>query len=160
MKKCKKQDVSDCKNIKTNCIRRASQYLNNILDLKSMHVKNVYTLIHSTLIFLVGFSFIFSINIFHLIVVLIIVSLDAFSIVVLHSCPLTILEKKYMGESSSDIRKKFLKELGISYNCDHEYEIQIEFMINVWILIAIKCLIVIFLKTTNIKLTNCYDIYK
>jgi len=158
--KREKKKLNVYKYIKNNGIRKITNYLHGNFDLKNISVKKFYIIIHMILIFLVSFAFIFSTNIIHLIIILIIVSLDAFSIVVLHSCPLTILEKKYMRESSSDVLKKCIKNLGISYNCNHVYENQIELLINVWLLIAIKCLSVIFLRITNIKLTNYYGLYK
>ena len=154
----KKMDVY--KYIKNNGIRKITKYLQDNFNLKNINIKKFYLFIHAALIFLVCFAFLFTTNILHLIVVLIIVSLDAFSIVVLHSCPLTLLEKKYMGESSNDVLKKCIKNLGISYKCNHIYENQIELLINVWLLIAMKCLVVIFLRITNINLTNYYGLYK
>lgn len=147
------------KYLKNNVIRKVSNYLYDNFNLKDFKIKKMYILIHGLLIFLVGFIFMFNCNILHLIIVLIIVSLDAFSIVVLHNCPLTLMEKKYLKHSSNDIQKKCLKNLGISYNCDHIYENQIELLINIWMLIAGKCLIILFLKTTNIRLTNYYNLY-
>ena len=148
------------KYIENNCIRKISQYLHNNYNLKTITVKHGYIVIHCLLMFLISFAFIFSNNIVHLIIVLILVSLDAFSVVVLHSCPLTLLEQKYIGESSSDQRRNIIETLNISYNCDHEYEKQVELMINVWLLIAMKCLTIICLRTTNIKLTNYYGLYE
>jgi hypothetical protein len=91
---------------------------------------------------------------------LIIISLDAFSIVVLHQCPLTILEKKYLKKTSCEERKNILKNVGIFYKCNHYYEHQIELLINVWLLVACKCLVIILLKTFNIKLIDNMKLYK
>ena len=154
----KKFDVYEY--IKNNGIRKISNFLHDNFDLKNITIRKSYIMIHSLLIFLVSFAFIFSTNIIHLIIVLIVVSLDAFAIVVMHCCPLTILEKKYMKHSSSDLRKECLKNLGISYKCNHVYENQIELLINIWLLIAIKCLTIIFFSVANIKLTNYYGLYQ
>ena len=123
-----KKDLNVYKYIKSNVIRKCCNYLHKHFNLKDLKIQQLYMVIHSFIIFLVCFVFMFNCNILHLIVVLIIVSLDAFSIVVLHNCPLTILEKKYLKHSSSDIQKKCLKNLGICYNCDHIYENQIELL--------------------------------
>jgi len=145
--------------INNNIIRKISIYLYNIFNLKNLCLSYSYYIIHSIFIFFICFITIFNTNIIHLIIILIIISLDAFSIIVLHGCPLTILEKKYLKISSSDIRRKELKKCNILYNCNHEYEKQIELLINVWMIIAGKCLIILFLKTFNIKLFNYNNIY-
>ena len=119
----------------------------------------IYTYVHFLIIFLVGFIFSFNNNIYHLIAILIVISLDALSVVVLHGCPLTLLEQKYLNTSSCEERSESFKNARIVYKCDHEYEKQIEILINVWTLIALKCLVLIFLKTFNCKLNNFHSIY-
>ena len=52
-----------------------------------------------------------------------------------------------------------MANLGIMYNCDHEYEKQVELLINAWMLVSGKMLFILFLKTLNIKLTNYNNIY-
>lgn len=108
-------------------------------------IGSLYYSIHQVFIFLIGFISTFSFNIIFLCAILVIVSMDALSIVVLHDCPLTIMEKKYLGTSVCEHRNIILKELGISYHCDHIYEQTIELLINVWMLLAMKiCLIIVF----------------
>ena len=141
-----------------NIIRKAAHYLYNVLHLEK--ITPYYSLIHDILIAVLTFIILFETNVFHLILILIIVSLDAFSIVVLNKCPLTLLEEKYLKKSSCDIRCEALKELGINYNTDQVYEIQIELMVNVWMLIVFKCLILISLQIFNIKLLDFSGIYK
>ena len=137
----------------------------NILEkLKQFGIENkilgiVYICVHFLIIFLIGFIISFSNNIYYLCITLIIVSLDALSVVVLHSCPLTILEQKYLNITSSEVRRNNFKNANIVYDCEHEYEKQIEILINVWTLIAGKCLVLIFLKTFNLKLNNDNLIY-
>jgi len=145
--------------INENIIRKVAYFLYDKFELNHVKVSKYYTTTHDIFIFLVGFVFIFNNNLLHLILLLIIVSLDAFSIVVLHKCPLTGLEKKYLKKSSCDVRREKLKSLGILYNCDHEYENQIELLINSWLLISGKCLIILLLKTFNIKLMNYNNLY-
>jgi uncharacterized membrane protein len=59
----------------------------------------IYTYIHYLIIFWVGFVFAFNTNVVDLCILLVIVSLDAFAVVVLHGCPLTSLEQKYLMTS-------------------------------------------------------------
>ena len=137
----------------------------NILEkIKKFGIENkiiglVYIYVHFLFIFLIGFIFAFSNNIFHLCITLIVVSLDALSVVVLHGCPLTTLEKKYLNITSCEKRANNFKNANIVYTCEHEYEKQIEILINVWTLIAVKCVLLVFLKTFNFKLNNDNLIY-
>jgi hypothetical protein len=118
-----------------------------------------YRVYSSCITFLISFIVLFSTNLTHLAVMFIIVSFDAFAIVVTHACPLTALERKYIKRSSCDDRDELLGALGISYNCKHEYEKQIELLINVWLMVAGKCMCIIIMKMFNIKLFNYNNIY-
>ncbi len=102
-----------------------------------------YMAVHCILIILAAFSVCFVENIWHLCAVLCIISLDAFSIVVLHNCPLTLMEQKYLGTSMVNEHHQFMKLIGVQYHCDHSYEQQIELLINVWMLIVLKILVLI-----------------
>jgi hypothetical protein len=145
-------------NISDSFIRKNINFLYNKLNLKNINLIK-YNVIHDIFIFCIAFIIIFNTNLVHLAIILLIVSLDAFSIVVLHRCPLTILEKKYLKKTSCEQRKKLLQNLGISYKCNHEYEIQIELLINVWMLVSGKCLLIILLKTLNIQLIDYSKLY-
>ena len=46
------------------------------------------------------------------------------------------------------------------YKCDHDYERQIELLVNVFLLIALKCLTILFLRTINLKLYNYNNMYE
>jgi len=151
-----KKLINDLNN---NIIRKCMHFIYNKLNLKN---KNFipYNFIHDLFIFIIAFIIIFNTNLFYLAIILFIISLDALSIVVLHQCPLTILKKKYLKKSSCEERKKILKNMGIFYKCNHFYEHQIELLINVWLLVACKCLIIILLKTFNIQLLDSMKLYK
>jgi hypothetical protein len=122
-------------------------------------IGTIYKYIHFILVFIIGFITIFNTNINHLCILLTIISFDALSIVVLHGCPLTQLEKKYLNDSSCDEYIHFLKKINILYKCNHVFERQIDLLINVWTIIALKCLIIIFFKTFNFKITNYNNLY-
>jgi hypothetical protein len=119
----------------------------------------IYTYSHYFYIFLISFIFSFNTNIIHLCILLIIITLDGFVVILLHGCPLTLLEKKYLNTSSCEKRCNDLKNLKIVYKCEHEYEKTIELLINIWMLVAAKCLITIFFNTFNFKLQNYNNIY-
>ena len=128
-----------------NPTRRFSTFIYKYFKLKKVNLKQ-YHIIHNFYIGLIVFILLFNNNLFHLSILLLIISLDAFSIIVLHNCPLTILEKKYLKTSLFEIRNKLIKKTGIHYKCNHEYEQTLESVINIWMMISSKCLIIIFLK--------------
>ena len=147
------------KMIEDSVIRKCCMYLYKKFNLKEIQESTFYRHVHDTFIFLVSFIALFSMNLTHLAVLFIIVSFDAFAIVVMHACPLTALERKYIKRSSCDDRDELLGALGISYNCNHEYEKQIELLVNVWMMVAGKCMCIIIMKMFNIKLFNYNNIY-
>jgi hypothetical protein len=147
------------KMIEDNVIRKCCMYLYKKFNLKEVKESTFYRHVHDTFIFLVSFITLFSMNLTHLAILFIIVSFDAFAIVVMHACPLTALERKYIKRSSCDDRDELLGALGISYNCNHEYEKQIELLVNVWLMVAGKCMCIIIMKMFNIKLFNYNNIY-
>jgi len=143
-----------------NVVRKISKFLVKTLNLKHAWVGLIYMFLHHLIIFLVGFVTLFNNNIVHLVAVLVIVSLDALSIIALHECPLTLMEQKYLGISGCQQRTFCLRNAGIVYKCEHEYEKQVELLINAWTIIACKCLIVSFLETFNFKLHNYGSLYQ
>lgn len=105
-----------------------------------------YTICHYIIIGFGGFIMLFDNNPIHLIILLIIISLDAFANVVCHNCPLTALEKKYLGKSIAEDRRKELRRAGILYKSKHLYESQLELLINVWTMISCKILGILVLR--------------
>jgi len=155
----KKENHNDITNdINNNIIRKSVQFIYKKFNLKNINFIK-YNFIHDLFIFIIAFIIVFNTNLFYLAIILLIISLDAFSIVVLHQCPLTILEKKYLKKTSCEERNTILKNIGITYKCNHYYENQIELLINVWLLVACKCLVIILLKTFNIKLLDNMKLY-
>jgi len=145
--------------VKNRPFRRLCKYFENFIDFQIIGIGSFSIIFHSIFIFLVLFILIFNNNIFHLSILLIILFLDGFSIIVLHGCPLSHLEKKYLKKSTCKIALDMFKKAGILYRCNHEYENQLETVTYCWIIIACKCLIIIFLKTFNLNLKNFNNIY-
>lgn len=141
-----------------NVIRQFGNLINDIFNFNKLKGA-LYMNIHFYILFIIGFATLFTTSITVLIALLVIVSMDALSIVVLHECPLTTMEKKYLGITSCEIRNEFLYNSGIMYTCDHDYDKQIELLINVWTLICAKCLAIIFLQMFYIKLFDVSKIY-
>ena len=110
------------KMVEDNIIRRTCHYLYEKLSLKDIQESTMYRHIHDTFIFFICVIVLFNNKLSHLAIIFMIVSMDAFSIVVLHRCPLTDLERKYIKRSSCDDRDELLNSIGVSYDCDHDYE--------------------------------------
>ena len=129
-----------------NIIRRLSNYIRP-------HLKKVfgyyYVLAHTLILATGGFVLLFSNNVFYLTILLLIVSLDAFAIVVLHDCPLTILEKKYLKHSIKKEHNKIYKKYNILHKCNHLYESQIEYATNIWVMVSCKILCILFMQTSR-----------
>ncbi len=115
-------------------------------------IGNYYGLLHTILIIGGAAIILFSKNLIHLSIILLIISLDAFAIVVRHDCPLTQMEEKYLGVSGKRQINEFLKNYGLVYNCSHLYESQLELVVNFWALTACKIVMLIILKMLKIEL--------
>jgi hypothetical protein len=145
-------------NIIRNLSRKILEYIPNGLNDNTFGI--FYKYIHFIYSFLIGFIFLFNNNLLHLYFLLIIIFLNAGSIVVFHGCPLTHLERKYLNTSSCSEYYDFYRNSKIMYKCDHDYERQIEMLVNVFLLVVLKCLTILFLRTFNLKLYNYNNIYE
>jgi hypothetical protein len=135
-----------------NVIRDISNLFKKYLKKNNISTKLVgwyYQFIHYLIIILAAIVMLFNNNPFHLTLLLIVISFDAFSVVILHNCPLTILEQKYLKTSLVKDRMKNFRKSKIMYKCNHIYEQQIELLINVWCLVACKILFILTMKTIN-----------
>lgn len=149
------------KEIEENIVRILCK---NILEYTSSGLTDeklglMYTFIHLVYSFLIGFIFLFNNNLSHLSILLMIISINTISIVIFHGCPLTHLEKKYLNTSTCSQYYSLYRNSKILYKCDHDYERQIEMLTNVFVLVALKCLSILFLRTFNVKLYNYNDLY-
>jgi len=152
----------DKKKVKKNCIRTLSNGILNFLKLNGFtntFIGLCYMVYHYLFMVLGAFIILFNINLRHLFYTLLFVSIDAFAIVVLHNCPLTHLEQKYLNTNLVYERSNFFKNCGIVYTCDHEYEKQIELLINIALFLVMKCLVLIVLNTFHIRLHNTNNLY-
>ena len=118
-----------------------------------------YKCLHAIYIYLLMFVILFNNNIYHLLVLLCIIMLNAFAVTVRNRCPLSEFEEKYTKESAYLTRQNILKSI-INYSCTHEYESTIEMLLNTWCMLSFKCIIIIILKMFNIQLNNFNNIYQ
>lgn len=137
------------KDMEDSSIRNMSTTILNFLKerIPEYWIGQYYQLLHNIIIFGGSCVILFNTNVYHLIVLLIVISLDAFANVVCHDCPLTNLEKQYLKSSLSHDRRKTFKNLNIMYKCNHIYESQVELIVNMWSLVAAKIVIIIALRT-------------
>ena len=154
-----KKDKSLYNFLKNNIVRKWSNAFNGTYDLKTLFKKEIYSLLHHIYGFLICFIVVFSTNINYLLISILIVALDGISIIFLHQCPITMLERKYIGDSDSEFRQRIMENLGISYQCDHIYEQQIEFVINVLFIITMKLFSIMVIRTFNYKLNDDSELY-
>jgi len=109
-----------------------------------------YGILHISIMIIGAILLLFDNNIIHLWLLLTIISIDAMSCVILHNCPLTLLERKYLGVGWKGYQNKFLKKLNIDFRCNHEYEATIELLTNIGALTMFKLLF--------ICVVNCFPI--
>ena len=132
-------------------IRQLNEDIKNFFTEKGISKKTIgmyYQLAHSLIIYGGGFLILFNSNPIHLIILLIIITLDGIANTIRHDCPLTQMEKKYLGTSLSEERKKILCDAGILYKSnDNIYESQFEVIVNMWTLVACKILIILIIKS-------------
>ena len=148
------------KRIKINSASNLNVFYNFIYNLfkkcgiLTFFKSNYYGFVHWIYAIFIAIIIIINNNICHLLAVLFIISLNAISIVILHQCPITMLEKKHTETSLTHNKITFYTNLGVSYKCKHSFEQELETVINVWLCIALKCLLLIILKTFNVKSLN------
>jgi len=103
----------------------------------------MYGFLHWLYALFIGIILLFEKKIIHLFILLIIISIQTYSIILFRKCPLTLLERKHEKKKN---HKKILQHAGIDFKCNHEYESSIETMILIWILLSLKIFILIIKK--------------
>ena len=93
-------------------------------------IGNYYVWLHMGIMIMGIYIILFSMNPIYLLFVIIVLAIDAFTIIILHDCPLTMLERYYIKNSSVYWRLDKLRNSGIKYSLENEYDIQLEVVIN------------------------------
>ncbi len=99
-----------------------------------------YNILHYALMVFGVMVIIFINNKLALCILLFIITLDAGANIVLHDCPLSMCEKKYLGYSGMGTRLEMLQKFGFMYDNANEYNSQLEVIFNAWIITALKIL--------------------
>jgi hypothetical protein len=160
-----KKSSSREKLVEDNIVRKISNFIRKRPILNQI-LGYYYVILHGIIATLGILVLLFSNNIIHLACLLIVIILDSMCIVFLHDCPLTMLEKKYLKISAVSTRFEALHKSNIVFECNHEYESQLELLINVWSFCAIKMFAIILLRTNvapilnaNLELSNIPKLY-
>lgn len=101
-----------------------------------------YGTLHIGIMILGAILLLFDNNIIHLFIVLSFISIDALSCVIIHNCPLTLLERKYIGLGWKGFQNNIFKKIKIDFRCNHEYESTIELLSNLGALTIFKILFI------------------
>tara|TARA_B100000900_G_C20362481_1_gene626936 strand:- start:250 stop:795 length:546 start_codon:yes stop_codon:yes gene_type:complete len=112
------------------------------------NIGSYYTYLHLGIIILGAYVICFVNDLQYLTIFMIILSCNAFTNIILHDCPLSMLEQKYLDTSIVQTRIKSLKAMNINYECDRygQFESQLEFIINTASLCIFKIFFIIFYK--------------
>lgn len=94
-------------------------------------IGSYYSILHKLIMIMGLFIIIFSNDIISLTCLLVILFLDSVSNIIMYDCPLTMLEKSYLGHSFTSSRLEFLQNIGILYTNSRVYDTQLELIINV-----------------------------
>jgi len=95
----------------------------------------------------------FDSNPIHLIIMFNLLAVDALSCIILKNCPLTMLERKYLGNTWITTRFQVLQTMGIDHQCCHEYEATLETLMNMGGLFILKISILFLIQLFPIQFT-------
>lgn len=112
-----------------------------------------YGTLHICILILGAILLLFDNNVIHLFFALSFISIDALSTVILHNCPLTLLERKYLGLGWKGFQNKMFKKIKIDFECDHEYEATVELLTNLGALTIFKILFICVINCFPISFT-------
>lgn len=146
--KLKEKIIKECND---NIIRKILFWLKPYFN---YFIGSYYVILHYLLMVTVAFILFFSNNLVYLCLILIIVIITALSNIMIHNCPLTHLERKYLGKSQVKFIKENVKKMGIHYRSNHIYEYQLELLTNTYSFIMFKIMGIIILKMLNIKIIS------
>ena len=113
-----------------------------------------YTLIHIIFMISIVTILLFSNNITYLTILLIILVLDIFVNILSHDCPLTSFEDKYSQNSTTQDFSHRISQLGICCNCNHIYEKQLNALLNIFLMILGKIIIILLSKLYRVILVK------
>jgi hypothetical protein len=111
-----------------------------------------YTLVHLIFMTTIVTILLFSNNITYLTIISIIIALDIFENIMNHDCPLTSFEEKYSQNSTTHDFARRVSQLGIFCKCTHIYEKQINALMNIFLMILGKIVIILLVNLYRVIL--------
>ena len=111
-----------------------------------------YTIVHLIFMTTIVNILLFSNNITYLTIISIIIALDIFENIMNHDCPLTSFEEKYSQNSTTHDFARRVSQLGIFCNCTHIYEKQINALMNIFLMILGKIVIILLVNLYRVIL--------
>ena len=84
----------------------------------------------------------FETNLGHLCILLFVIIVQTVAIVVFRGCPTTLFERRHTKKN----HKLALQQLGIGFECNHEYESQVETMIHLWSAVTLKIFVLMLVR--------------
>lgn len=132
-------------------IRNFIAVLDKSPSTKHLLIGLYYSNLHMFLAFIGVANIFFNNNIYQLCLIAFIYVLDIILIIAFHDCPLTMLENKYIGDSAINARNVFMKKTKwLGYACSDQYELQLEVVVNIGMLVIIKIGTICFLDSLHI----------
>jgi hypothetical protein len=128
------------------CIKSLKPYLKPVLGV-------YYGTLHIIIMLCSATVLLFDTNVIHLILMFNLLAVDAFSCIILKNCPLTVLERKYLGKTWMSTRFEVLQTLGIDHHCCHEYEATLETLMNMGGLFILKLSVLFILSLFPFSIT-------
>jgi len=112
-----------------------------------------YGTLHIIIMLTCATVLLFDNNAVHLIIMFNLLAVDALSCVILKNCPLTVLERKYLGKTWMSTRFEVLQNMGIDHKCCHEYEATLETLMNMGGLFILKISVLFILTLFPFSIT-------
>jgi len=107
-----------------------------------------YKIVHLTYAVVLALLVMFEMNLGHLCVLLFVVSVQVAGIVLFQGCPLSQM-KRVLSQKK---KRRLLQQCCIGFHCNHEYESQIQTMVQLWLMISLKMFTLMLVKTIQLFL--------
>lgn len=129
-----------------NIIRRILKTF-HIKSFKDALIGGTYYILHQLILVMMISIILFSNNLQHLTILFILIALDGVATTILHDCPITRLEYKYLGTNMCEHKLLVLRDLNIQYHNDQNYEQIIDTILTGGSLIAFKIIMILCIQT-------------
>jgi len=136
-----------------NIVRRILKTF-HIKSLKDAIIGSLYYILHQIALVMMVCIVLFSNNLQHLTILFVLIALDGVATTIIHDCPITRLESKYLGTNMCEHKLMVLRDLKIQYHNDKDYEQIIDTILTGGGLIAFKIICILCIQTYKIYINN------